>query len=71
MKNINLVPCEDCQMAFRSHAGLHYLYCGHNRIIAFRIAGRPVAFLPVTSTSEAMQIIEQSGAASVLFAESA
>lgn len=71
MKNSNTVPCVHCQKAFHKHSDLPHLYCGHHRIIAFRIPGMPVAFLPVASTEEAMQVIAQSALASPAYDKSA
>jgi hypothetical protein len=71
MKNTNTIPCEHCQKAFHQHVELHYLYCGHNRIIAFRVPGRPVAYMPTSSTAEAMRLIERSCEAPASFARSA
>jgi len=70
MQNSHTAPCEHCQKAFHRHSELSYLYCGHHRVIAFRIPGRPVALLPVSSTEEAMQVIENAAQMSPL-AESA
>jgi DNA-directed RNA polymerase subunit RPC12/RpoP len=58
MNNSNTAPCEHCQKAFHQHTELSCLYCGHHRVIAFRIPGHPVVLLPVSSTAEAMQVIE-------------
>lgn len=70
MHNSHSAPCEHCQKAFHQHSELSYLYCGHHRVIAFRIPGRPVALLSVSSTEEAMQVIENAAQVTT-FAESA
>ncbi len=57
MHNRNQTPCEHCQKAFHGHPELAYLYCGHHCVVAFRVPGRSVVFLPVSSTAEAMQVI--------------
>ena len=70
MHNANQLPCADCQKALHRHTALSYLYCGHHRVIAFRIPAQPPVFLAVTSTAEAMQVIRNAARVTPL-AESA
>lgn len=54
-------PCEHCQKALHKHNSLEYLYCGHNHVVAFRFSEGHIDYVGVSSTEEAIQLIQDSG----------
>jgi hypothetical protein len=48
-------------MALNSYDSIEYLYCGHNKIVAFRFEDGQVDFVAVNSTDEAVALTQESG----------
>jgi hypothetical protein len=48
-------------MALNRYDSIEYLYCGHNKIVAFRFEDGQVDFFAVNSTDEAVALTQESG----------
>ena len=61
MTGSNVVPCEQCLKALFKHESLEYLYCGHQRVLAFRFSEGGLEYIPVASTEEAIALVTEAG----------
>ena len=61
MTSSNAVPCEHCQKVLHRHNALEYLYCGHHQVVAFRLRDGRIESIPVNSTEEAIELVQESG----------
>ena len=60
MTTTHTVPCADCQKVLHKYNTLENLYCGHNRIIAFRFPDSHLEYVAVNSTKEAIEMLQAS-----------
>ena len=65
MTGSNVVPCEQCLKALFQHESLEYLYCGHQRVLAFRFSEGGLDYIPVASTEEAIALVTEAGQVSL------
>ncbi len=65
MKAEHCSPCADCQKAMHGHASLEYIYCGHRRVVMFRLADGSLDCIEVESTADAIEIVAESGCQSI------
>jgi UDP-2,3-diacylglucosamine pyrophosphatase LpxH len=65
MTGLNAVPCEQCLKVLHEHDALEYLYCGHQHVVAFRLADGAVEYIPVGSTEEAIALVLEAGQAAL------
>jgi hypothetical protein len=63
--------CQHCQKGLDGQQKPDYLYCGHNRVLAYRCTNGQMDFISVQSTREAVRIIQDADQLTGLFVVSA